>query len=70
MGLPNLGHAVIINNLATQVPDTVQYVETFTTTLTKIGFKVNQYKDMNFQVTFKSVDRHAVALPNAFSLRT
>ena len=124
MGLPNLGHAVIINNLATAVPDTVQYsggsrifprggrepsrggvntpnfpencmkskefgrpgggvrpsrppldppmqyVETFTTTLTKIGFKVNQYKDMNFQVTFKSVDRHAVALPNAFSLRT
>ena len=70
MGLPNLGHAVIINNLATQVPDSVQCVETFTTTLTKIGFKVNQRKDMNFQVTFKSVDRHAFALLDAFSLKT
>ena len=54
MGQQSLGHAVILNNLATDIPDTVGDVEALATTLTKIGFKVKQYKDMNFQVTFSS----------------
>ena len=51
MGLSNLGHALILNNLAIEIPDTVADVEALATTLTKIGFKVKQYTDINFQVT-------------------
>ena len=57
MDLPNLGHAVVINNMATQVPDTIEHVNSLATTLTKIGFNVKQYKDINFQVKFKSINR-------------
>ena len=58
---PYLGHAVVINNLATEVPDTVEYVHTFTETLTKIGFKVDLKKDMSFKV-----NRHSVSLTGDF----
>ena len=50
MTLPDLGHAVVINNLATQLPEMVPVVETLESTLETIGFKVKSYKDFNVQV--------------------
>ena len=51
MSLPHMGHVMIINNLAAEIPDTVGDVETLVFTLTKIGFKVKQYKNISYQVT-------------------
>ena len=51
MVLPKLGHAVLLNNLATDLPDTVADVEALRSTLETIGFKVKIEKDLNFQVT-------------------
>ena len=50
MTLPDLGHAVVINNLATQLPETVPGVETLESTLETVGFKVKSYKDFSVQV--------------------
>ena len=52
MKLPNLSHAVIVNNLATENPETIPGMDSLATTLTEISFKVKQYKDINFQVKF------------------
>ena len=63
----NVGHAVIVNNLATEVPETIPGVDSLATTLTKIGFKVKQYKDINFQVKYKNVNkRENLLLPDNF----
>ena len=67
MKLPNLSHAVIVNNLATENPETIPGMDSLVTTLMEIGFKVKQYKDINFQVKFKSVNnRENVLLPDNF----
>ena len=50
MTYPYLGHAIIIDNLATELPETVADVENLKSTLELIGFKVKIYKDLNFQV--------------------
>ena len=50
MTLPDLGQAVVINNLARQVPETVPGVQTLESNLETIGFKVKSYKDFNAQV--------------------
>ena len=66
MKLPRLGSAVIINNLALEVPDTVQDVKDLSSTLETIGFKVESQKDFNTQVTFQNVnlDSYAALLRN------
>ena len=50
MRCPELGHALIINNLATEIPKTEQHVEDLKSNLETIGIKVKSYKDVNFQV--------------------
>ena len=61
MNLPRLGSAVIINNLALEVPDTVQDVKALSSTLETIGFKVESHKDFNTQVTFQNVNLDSYA---------
>ena len=51
MSHPDLGYAVLINNLALENPDTVSEAEALEQTLKEIGFKVKSYKDLNIQVT-------------------
>ena len=50
MILPELGHAVILNNLEIEIPETVQDVEALRSVLKTIGFKVTSYKDKNSRV--------------------
>ena len=52
MKLPRLGSAVIINNLALEVPDTVQDVKALSSTLETIGFEVESHNGLNAQVIF------------------
>ena len=55
MKLLRLGSAVIINNLALEVPDTVQDVKALGSTLETIGFKVESHNGLNAQVTFQNI---------------
>ena len=50
MKLSKMGHAVLINNLATKVPDTVADVDAMKSTLETIGFRVKCSKNLNFKV--------------------
>ena len=50
MILPELGHAVILNNLEIEIPETVQDVENLKSVLKTIGFKVTSYTDKNARV--------------------
>ena len=49
MKLLRLGSAVIINNLALEVPDTVQDVKALSSTLETIGFEVESHDGLNAQ---------------------
>ena len=56
MNLPYLGSAVIINNRATENPETESDVGAFESTLKTIGFKVfSNFKDQNVEVMYKSM---------------
>ena len=54
MTLAKLGHALLLNNLATEVPDTVQDMDDLGSTLKRIGFQVNSRKNLKFQVLLQS----------------
>ena len=47
---PYLGRAWLLNNLATDFPDTVPDVDALKSSLETIGLQVTSYKDRNFQV--------------------
>ena len=51
MDLPDLGHAVIINNLRSQVPETSEDVDALRAALEAVGFNVKCYDDCNVQVS-------------------
>ena len=51
MTLPELGHAIIINNLRSQAPDTVSDVQALRAALETVGFNVECYDDCNVQVS-------------------
>ena len=55
MNLPNLGHAVIINNVVEEMPGSMQDVKALKTTYEKIGFKVQVHTNCAAQVTLSSV---------------
>ena len=44
MNLPNLGHAVIINNVVEEMPGSAEYVEALKTTYEKVGFNVQVFQ--------------------------
>ena len=50
MNLPNLGHAVIINNVVGEMPGSMQDVQALKTTYEKIGFKVQVHTNCTSQV--------------------
>ena len=50
MKLFKMGHAVLINNLATKLPESVADVDTMKTTLETIGFRVECRNNLNFKV--------------------
>ena len=50
MKLFKLGHAVLLNNLAMKIPETVADVETLRSTLETIGFRVECRNNLNFKV--------------------
>ena len=47
-----LGHAIIINNLKCQAPDTVSDVHALRAALETVGFNVKCYDDCNIQVYY------------------
>ena len=51
MKLSKMGHAVLLNNLATKVPETVADIEAMKSTLETIGFRVECRNNLNFKVT-------------------
>ena len=50
MTLPNLGHAVIINNVAGELPGSMKNVEALNTTYEKVGFQVHVHTNCSVQV--------------------
>ena len=55
MNLPNLGHAVIINNVLDEMPGSMEDVQALKTTYEKIWFKVQVHTNCAAQVTLSSV---------------
>ena len=51
MTCPHLGFAVIVNNVASEIPDSVQDVEKLSQTLRNLGYTIEVYNDRNMQVT-------------------
>ena len=60
MDLPDLGYAVIINNLRSQVPETSKDVEALRAALETVGFNVKSYDDCNVQVSLRQLDSTSV----------
>ena len=52
MSLPNLGHAIIVNNVVNEMPGSMEDVEALKTTYEKVGFKVQVHTDCTAQVWF------------------
>ena len=50
MYLRKLGYAVLINNLATEIPDTTKDIETLRSALKRTGFMVSSRNNLNYQV--------------------
>ena len=50
MPLPNLGHAVIINNVVDEMPGSMEDVQALKATYEKVGFKVQVHTDCSVQV--------------------
>ena len=50
MSLPNLGHAVIINNVLDEMPGSTEDVDALKTTYEKVGFKVQVHTNCSVQV--------------------
>ena len=51
MNLPNLGHAVIINNVVGEMPGSAEDVQALKTTYEKVGFTVQVHTNCSAQVT-------------------
>ena len=51
MNLPNLGHAVIINNVVGEMPESMEDVQALKTTYEKVGFTVQVHTNCSAQVT-------------------
>ena len=50
MDLPNLGHAVIINNVLDEMPGSMEDVKSLKTTYEKVGFNVQVHTNCTSQV--------------------
>ena len=50
MDLPNLGHAVIVNNVAEEMPGSQVDVEALRSAYQKVGFDVRVHNDCSEQV--------------------
>ena len=50
MHLPKLGHAIIVNNVASEQPGSMKDVTTLQATYKKMGFDVQIHKDCTTQV--------------------
>ena len=55
MNLPRLGSAVIVNNLASDVPETAQDLKALRSTLETIGFDVKSNNGLNALVMFQNI---------------
>ena len=51
MGKPDLGHALIINNVASEFPQSERDVEALRAAYQLVGFKVIVFNDCNEQVS-------------------
>ena len=54
MSLPNLGHAIIINNVVEEMPGSMEDVKALKTTYEKVGFTVQVHTNCTAQVWFSS----------------
>ena len=52
MDLPNLGHAVIVNNVAEEMPGSQADVEALRSAYQKVGFDVRVHNDCSEQVKY------------------
>ena len=55
MTLPRLGHAVIVNNIATEMPGSLRDVEALVAAYKTIGFDVKIHNDCSAQVIFRTI---------------
>ena len=50
MTLPHLGHAIIVNNIASEMPGSLRDVEALKAAYRMIGFDVQVHNDLTTQV--------------------
>ena len=50
MNLPNLGHAVIINNIASEIPGSIEDVKALKKAYHTVGFDVQVHENLTEQV--------------------
>ena len=55
MNLPRLGHAVIVNNIASEMPGSLRDVEALKAAYKTIGFDVQVHNDCSAQVIFRTI---------------
>ena len=55
MGKPDLGHALIINNVASEFPQSERDVEALRAAYQLVGFKVIVFNDRNEQVSLRQM---------------
>ena len=53
MGLPSLGHAVIVNNVLGEMPGSMEDVQALKETYETIGYKVQVHTNLNTQVNYQ-----------------
>ena len=51
MDLPNLGHAVIVNNVVSEMPGSMEDVQALKETYEMIGYKVHVHTNLTTQVS-------------------
>ena len=55
MNLPNLGHAIIINNVVEEMPGSAEDVDALKATYEEVGFKLQVHTNCAAQVTLSSL---------------
>ena len=51
MSLPKLGHVIIVNNVAKEMPGSMEDVKALKAAFLKVGFNVEVYTDMSKSVS-------------------
>ena len=61
MDLPNMGHAVIVNNVLGEMPGSMEDVQALKETYESIGYKVQVHTNLNTQVNKTAFHQYSKA---------